>query len=67
MIQDSRIPGFKDSSDRKSERILRILLYMALNAENYKELCELETQLLLSGDPGYPNKESLSELQKTNT
>jgi len=26
-------------------------------------MCELETQILLSGDPGYLNKESLSELQ----
>ena len=64
---DSRIPGFQDSSDRKSGRVLRSLLHGAFNAENCKELCELETQLLLSGDPGYINKESLSELQKTNT
>jgi hypothetical protein len=35
--------------------------------KNYKELYELETQILLSGDLGYLNKESLSELQKTNT
>jgi hypothetical protein len=61
------IQGFQDSSDRKSERILRSLLHGAFNAENYKELCELETQRLSSGDPGYLNKESLSELQKTNT
>jgi four helix bundle protein len=30
----------------------------------YGSMCELETQLLLSGDLGYLNKESLSELQR---
>jgi four helix bundle protein len=29
----------------------------------YGSMCELETQILLSGDLGYLNKESLSELQ----
>ena len=30
----------------------------------YGSTCELETQILLSGDLGYLNKESLSELQR---
>jgi four helix bundle protein len=30
----------------------------------YGSTCELETQLLLSGDLGYLNKENLSELQR---
>ena len=30
----------------------------------YGSTCELETQLLLSGDPGYLDKESLSGLQR---
>ena len=30
----------------------------------YGSTCQLETQLLLSGDLGYLNKENLSELQK---
>ncbi len=40
------------------------LVHYCIPIDTYGSTCELETQILLSGDLDYLNKESLSELQR---
>ena len=61
-MKDSRIPGFQGSSDMlknyKELRLAKIVYTIA-----YGSVCELETQVMISGDLGYVEKERLGELR----